>query len=345
MLIQYKGEGTIKSISTALNNLFRINKYYDFKGIDWCDIHLERYEVRNIDIAIREIANSINKNGKVVLNIRCKYIFDNSFSMVLINRFFSILEWQRNKIILIKNNYFSDISIDSWTFGIITAGKRNDYIKKIVSSIEKQNIPNYEIIICGNTSRIELDYKSNIHLVEFKEQDDLGWITRKKNIIIEKSSFKNICILHDRYVLSDSWYSGFLDYGGDFDVISLPQTYNDRQLPYWVENSANINNPYDINEIKNEKYWSKNLYMPGGANVFKKSIAESNKYNENLYWQQKEDIELSRRHTLNGYMLRLNNKSSLEALFSHWKDPTKLGLAIKLIKKNILELKLKFNGF
>ena len=37
-----------------------------------------------------------------------------------------------------------------FTFGIITSGAEDDSINQIIDSIEKQNIPTYEIIIVGN---------------------------------------------------------------------------------------------------------------------------------------------------------------------------------------------------
>ena len=44
-----------------------------------------------------------------------------------------------------------------FTFGIITDGNSDNFIKLIIESIIRNNIPNYEIIIVGNTCIIPND--------------------------------------------------------------------------------------------------------------------------------------------------------------------------------------------
>ena len=53
----------------------------------------------------------------------------------------------------------------NFTFGIITAGQNDIVIEEIIESIEKQNIPNYEIIIVGRS----IINKNNVRVVEFNE--------------------------------------------------------------------------------------------------------------------------------------------------------------------------------
>lgn len=64
-----------------------------------------------------------------------------------------------------------------FTFGIITTGEYDNFILDIIESIVKNNIPNYEIIIIGNTKIKEMD---NIKILYFDETIKSGWITRKK---------------------------------------------------------------------------------------------------------------------------------------------------------------------
>ena len=64
-----------------------------------------------------------------------------------------------------------------FTFGIITNGSCDNYIQEIIKSIEKNEIPIYEIIIVGNT-RIESTI--NIQTFVFDEGMKENWITRKK---------------------------------------------------------------------------------------------------------------------------------------------------------------------
>ena len=78
-------------------------------------------------------------------------------------------------------------SIDSWTFGIITDGKRNEQVDTVIESIHAQNIPHYEIIVCGTYYDRQESHFSYIH---FNEHDDKGWITRKKTSFVKKPSMK-----------------------------------------------------------------------------------------------------------------------------------------------------------
>ncbi|OMO31695.1 hypothetical protein BH582_12160 [Vibrio sp. 10N.222.47.A9] len=341
MKLLYKSRGREYEISQRLSNLIRMTNYKEFEDVDSVNIYLEKNELSYAPVIIREISNKIAYQGEVNLITGHHDLSKDIFLRILIQRFFHISAYNKGNIQLVKNCHYSDCSVDNWTFGIITAGKRKDYIAKIIESIKSQEIPKCEVIICGNVGEIENYSNDYVKLINFNEKDDLGWITRKKNIIVESAKYNNICILHDRYILSDNWFSGFNEYGGDYDVLSLPQVFKNRNLPYWLENKAEMDNPYDVNKICPESYWSKHLYMPGGVNVFKKNVGVSIKYNESLFWNQKEDVELSRMHLMNGYLLRLNNLSTLDAMFSHWQEPSRLGSMLRKIKELCFKLVIK----
>ena len=81
-----------------------------------------------------------------------------------------------------------------FTFGIITSGEYDNFIIQIIESILNNNIPNYEIIIVGNTKLKETD---KLKILYFDETIRTSWITRKKNIIIWNAKYENIVLLHD----------------------------------------------------------------------------------------------------------------------------------------------------
>ena len=64
-----------------------------------------------------------------------------------------------------------------FTFGIITTGHNDNFINIIINSIENNKIPNYEIIIVGNTNITGNNYKK---IFSFDETIKEGLITRKK---------------------------------------------------------------------------------------------------------------------------------------------------------------------
>ena len=185
-----------------------------------------------------------------------------------------------------------------FTFGIITSGAEDDSINQIIDSIEKQNIPTYEIIIVGN-SKVS---RNKTRIVQFNDEVIPKWITRKKNIITNIAKFENIVYLHDYVIFTDDWYKGFLEFGNDFDLCMTKITnhdetrYRDWCICMWdnptIMEIAGPNRkcilPYDDNRFK------KHMYFSGTYWVSKKKIMREFPLNEQLVWGQGEDVLWSR---------------------------------------------------
>jgi len=225
-----------------------------------------------------------------------------------------------------------------FTFGIITSGGSDNYINIIIDSIVKNNIPYYEIIIVGNS---KIEQTSNIHVIYFDENIKNGWITRKKNIIVNNAKYENIVLLHDYVNLKENWYEGFFKFGNNFDFCITKiknkdgRRFRDYTLfPYEVDylnifyspgkdiDSYFDNNcllPYNFkNNIKTNKY----MYISGAYYVIKKEIACKYLLNEELTWGQGEDVEYSKRLHSNGIIITCNHYSDTYLLKEkesiHW---------------------------
>ena len=203
-----------------------------------------------------------------------------------------------------------------FTFGIITSGTNDHYLNQIVQSIYSQNIPKYEIIIVGKTSISG----NHIRIIDFDESIKSGWITKKKNIIIQEAKYENVVLMHDYIKLNDDWYSGFIKYGNDFEIcITKIYTINNRrfrdytfwpaELPAPFCDSALL--PYDY---KPNIHINKLLYISGSYFIIKKHIAIRYPLNENLCWGMGEDVELCQRLTDNGILIQCNSNSSVQIL-------------------------------
>lgn len=240
-----------------------------------------------------------------------------------------------------------------FTFGIITHGNADNYIKLIIESIIKNNIPNYEIIIVGNAN-IQINDNDKIKIFKFNENIKPGWITRKKNIISLNAKYYNIVMLHDYVMLNDDWYQGFLNYGNDFDWC-ITKIFNNNEkrfrdytlFPYKVDylnidyspgddidNYFNDNCllPYDfVNTIKTNRY----MYISGSYYVIKKKIATKFLLNEELLHCQGEDVEYSKRLHENGIIIKCNMFSSVKLLkykqSIHWEKEISLFYINKFI--------------
>jgi hypothetical protein len=225
-----------------------------------------------------------------------------------------------------------------FTFGIITSGNADNFIYKIIDSIIKNNIPNYEIIIVGHTN---IEETSKIKKIYFDENIKKGWITRKKNIIVNNAKYENIVLLHDYVTLTDGWYKGFLQFGNNFDFCITKiknkdgNRFRDYTLfPYEVDylnifyspgkeidNYFNDNCllPYHFkNNIKTNKY----MYISGAYYIIKKNIALKYLLDESLIWGKGEDVEYSKRLHSNGVIIKCNHYSEVYLLKQkesvHW---------------------------
>ena len=202
--------------------------------------------------------------------------------------------------------------INKWTFGIITKGERDDWLEEIIKSIRDQNIPNYEIIICGTyKDRKEKNFK----YIPFFERDDRAWITKKKNLISKEAKYENICIIHDRIVFNKNWFKGMKKYGNCFDVLCNQQTLKNKGIrtgDWLTYGYEKLGSPYGISQLKYND-WDYYVYMGGQLSILKKSVWEVCPWNETLYWGE-EDVELSFRFRDLGYLIRFNEFSSCTAL-------------------------------
>ena len=130
---------------------------------------------------------------------------------------------------MIKNNttktHIGGSSID-FTFGITTGGDVDERIQTICESIRKEKIPNYEIIIVGDSKVIGPD----VRIIPFDESVETYEYmgkkhpphAKKKNLIMKEAKYENVILLHDYISLKEGWYNGFLKFGNNFEVCMCP---------------------------------------------------------------------------------------------------------------------------
>jgi len=174
-------------------------------------------------------------------------------------------------------------------------------------------VPDYEIIICGtypaDTQRLKY--------IHFTEKDDKGWITKKKNLICGNAKYENICIIHDRIYFDKAWFEGMKKYGNYFDVLSFP-VYDTQKVKseYSYSNWGTIDQEWNYDRLVyglnitggqlSPDDWDKNCWVGGAAIALKKHIWKLAGWNEDLFWREYEDIELSHRQHKVGAMVRFN---------------------------------------
>ena len=112
------------------------------------------------------------------------------------------------------------------SFVIITGGTKSDHLVRLVKSIFLQKIPNYEILIVGNTKslvdkqetrKVIFDLATKIPAPEAASKGELGVM---RNLGCEKAQFENIVILDDDLLLTKDWYKNLLKFNKDYDILT-----------------------------------------------------------------------------------------------------------------------------
>ena len=155
---------------------------------------LIRFIIKELDILLQPSGNfkiifTSMKNQRHALGIRSVMQIMYEFSVSTNGRYIlkskeegkncTILNYIKKSSTLKEND-----SIENWSFGIITNGQNNDSVKSLVESIIDQNIPNFEVNICG-PSPYDSQLPNNVYILkDVKISPDIrGPISRKKKIL------------------------------------------------------------------------------------------------------------------------------------------------------------------
>ena len=219
-----------------------------------------------------------------------------------------------------------------FTFGVCVTAANQHFHEQIIDSIEALGIPKnkYEIIFIGSK-----ECKNNrVKFIDFNENIVSGWITKKKNFLVDHALFENIVLMHDYIIFDSNWYEEFEKLGNNFDIcVNRTIEPDGRRSADWVilhEDFRALGHelllPYDWTHL------TKIQYINGIYWVAKTQFMKDNPLNEFLVWAQGEDIEWSRR-VRQKTEFKINDKSVIKLLKQ--KDYNFLELSEK--SKNILK--------
>jgi glycosyltransferase involved in cell wall biosynthesis len=182
-----------------------------------------------------------------------------------------------------------------WTFGMLTTGSRLENVERFIDSIEQHCHEPYEILIVSPVGLDALEERGGVRVIRFTEHDDLGWITKKKNLICEQATYSDILVCHDRYWLDEDFAQQFADWGFAYGLAALRVRLPDgsRALDWAVVSSQN--RVWSEGGLLDYRAYSQYVYNPGGATVIRKAYWREFPWNENLFWNEHEDVELCRR--------------------------------------------------
>jgi hypothetical protein len=207
-----------------------------------------------------------------------------------------------------------------FTFGFITAGDQDTRLTRILDSIHRLKIPNYQIIIVGNSNLTS----PNLTVIPFDETIKSAWITKKKNIITQHAIYENIIYAHDYVEFEPDYYEGWLKFGNDFQACMTKIVHeNGERFTDWVlwppdagryvpdiESYRGCHIPYSCTNL------SKLMYFSGTYFVAKKSIMQEIPFDESLCWGQGEDVIWSINYR-EKYPFKMNSFSTVRLCKSH----------------------------
>ena len=200
-------------------------------------------------------------------------------------------------------------AIEKWSFGVITNVLRPDCVEKTIESVRKLGVPHYEIIVCGtHFDRHEQD----VRYIPFDQRDDVGWISKKKNLIVSCAQYENICIIHDRIEFDIAWYDQMKKWGNCFEALSVPQILrrDKKRFGDWCcldkKYFDKDRHRFLFAYYMDYKDWDPHTVGFAGATMVKRTLLENIPFDETLYWGQYEDLKISQNFMESGYLLRMN---------------------------------------
>ncbi len=200
-------------------------------------------------------------------------------------------------------------TLASYSFGVITDGRRQGEVDRFIDSIQALaglDDIEHEILVCAPEAEcLRLAGQPHLRAIpQDKGFETEGWITRKKNQLVEAARFENLVVAHDRYTLPPDFLARMQDFGADFDVlVCAQQLANGERFPDWVTLGSEWN--WTVCAMLDYDDYSRHQYINGGIMLAKREALRETPWNELLFWQQAEDVELTRRLQQRGIVPRL----------------------------------------
>ena len=213
------------------------------------------------------------------------------------------------------------------SFVIITGGGKPKHVQRLLSSIKKQNIENFESIIIGSTENLSIDPFSlglsapstnAIKTIEKKEAAQKGELGVMRNAGCKESRFDNIVILDDDLLLTKNWYKNLLNFKEDYDILTCQVRVPDGGR-YW--DHACYQSPKHGHITLEADQQDDYLYMSGGCSwLMKKHVFEKIQYDSSEIYNMKnlkdysegkhnEDTYFAQRCRHAGFKIKHNHNS------------------------------------
>jgi len=217
-----------------------------------------------------------------------------------------------------------------WSFGLLTAGE-SPTAARMIRDILAIAPADAEIIVCGPMPQGVSSPR--VRHIDLERPEPRGWISRKKNLIVDAAAHDNVCLLHDRFAFPPDFFGAMERYGTAFPVLTFPQfyfpeanracmhRYADYQvampgprLPAMLE--SRIFDPEEVLYLRYDDY-APSAFCCGGVYVVKKAVWNSVRQDESLFHCEWEDIVFGLECQRAGIPHRVNPFGWFESLTPH----------------------------
>jgi glycosyltransferase involved in cell wall biosynthesis len=187
------------------------------------------------------------------------------------------------------------------SFCIITAGHREEMLQTVIRSIQRQEIPEYEIIVVGRHRE-----QPGLVYIPAEEAADAGRLSTMRNLGVALARHENIVLLDDDIVLAPDWYRSFCGYERDFDILTSQIRLPDGGR-YW--DHATAGGPLDHSLLREDEEDGQ-VYMTGGGGwVMRRAVARTVRWDENRGFYESEDVDFAQRCRERGFRISHNHRS------------------------------------
>ena len=195
--------------------------------------------------------------------------------------------------------------INGLTIGVLTLGDRPEELSNLVKTARQYATVPIEFIIVSPSPIESIQGQPDVKEIQFSERDDFGWITRKKNLICEAATHSDIVVCHDRFEFTQHFFDAFKTWGTNYGIAAPRLVLPDgrRGLDWGVVRGENLT--WCQGGLISYRDYSQYSYVPGGVTLIRKSFWEQFPWSEQLYWNEHEDVELSRRVQRSGERIDL----------------------------------------
>ena len=203
---------------------------------------------------------------------------------------------------------------DAWTCAVQTRGTRVEQVVEFCRSVREQDPERrHEILVWGPADPAYEPYGVTCHDPGYR--DHLAEISRKKNDIAMRAGNANLLIVHDRYRLDPGFFTGFARFGHDFDFVTVPQRYPcGAHFPAYVAAEGSVLGRGRSFDCRDYDSLRPGQFINGGLLIAKTETLRAIRLNDLLFWNQWEDVELTREFRGRGLPPRVNCFSSATTL-------------------------------